>query len=135
MNKYSIQYLGDLKTKSTHLQSNQSIFTDAPIDNHGEGKFFSPTDLIGVSLGSCIMTLIAMQANLLGTSIQGSYMNVEKVMKDSPRSIHKISINLYLPDIEKENRQKLEKAAFNCPVYHSLHPDLEKNIVFHWGSI
>jgi len=135
MNRYSIQYLGDLKTKVTHLQSNQFIFTDTPIDNHGEGKFFSPTDLIGASLGSCIMTLVAIQANLLGISIQGSYMNVEKIMKDSPRAIHKILINVYLPDIEKAHRARFEKSALNCPVYHSLNPDMEKNIVFHWGAI
>jgi len=135
MNQYSIQYIGDLKTKITHLQSKQVIFTDAPTDNHGEGKFFSPTDLIPTSLGSCIMTLIAIHANLLGLSIQGSYMNVEKVMKNSPRAIHKILINIYMPDVEKENKEKLEKAALNCPVYHSLHPELEKNIIFHWGAI
>ena len=40
-----IEYLGDLRTKCTHLKSGVEIVTDAPVDNNGKGASFSPTDL------------------------------------------------------------------------------------------
>jgi uncharacterized OsmC-like protein len=43
-------YLGELRTKATHLQSGNSIITDAPLDNQGKGEAFSPTDLLSCSL-------------------------------------------------------------------------------------
>ena len=55
-------YLGDLRTKATHLQSGDSIITDAPIDNQGKGEAFSPTDLCATSLASCILTIMGIKA-------------------------------------------------------------------------
>ena len=54
MSKIKINYLGDLRTKSEHLDSNHIITTDAPKDNQGLGRKFSPTDLVASSLGSCL---------------------------------------------------------------------------------
>ena len=45
-----ITYLGDLRTSSIHLQSGTEILSDAPVDNHGKGEAFSPTDLLANSL-------------------------------------------------------------------------------------
>ena len=41
----SATYLGDLRVECTHNQSGTKIITDAPVDNHGKGEAFSPTDL------------------------------------------------------------------------------------------
>lgn len=43
-------YEKDLRTSATHLQSGIKIITDAPVDNHGKGEAFSPTDLLATSL-------------------------------------------------------------------------------------
>ena len=45
MKTSSIKYLGNLRTEATHLRSGNKIITDAPVDNHGKGEAFSPTDL------------------------------------------------------------------------------------------
>ena len=42
----NITYVGELRTVCMHLQSGTQILTDAPIDNHGKGEAFSPTDLV-----------------------------------------------------------------------------------------
>ena len=39
-----VVYKGDLRTEATHLQSGETIITDAPVDNQGKGEAFSPTD-------------------------------------------------------------------------------------------
>ena len=59
MSKIKVNYIGDLRTKSKHLDSNHVITTDAPKDNQGLGRKFSPTDLVASSLASCMLTIIA----------------------------------------------------------------------------
>ena len=53
-----VNYLGNLRTESIHVSSNDRIVTDAPVDNNGKGEAFSPTDLVASSLSSCILTVI-----------------------------------------------------------------------------
>ena len=53
----SATYLGDLRVECTHNQSGTKIITDAPVDNHGKGEAFSPTDLCATALGTCAMTI------------------------------------------------------------------------------
>ena len=43
-------YKGNLRNEMTHLQSGNTIITDAPTDNHGKGEAFSPTDLACAAL-------------------------------------------------------------------------------------
>ena len=43
-NQIEIVYSGNLRTSSKHILSNNSIITDAPLDNQGKGEAFSPTD-------------------------------------------------------------------------------------------
>ena len=40
----TVTYLGNLRTESFHIPSNEKIVTDAPIDNNGKGEAFAPTD-------------------------------------------------------------------------------------------
>ena len=58
MNSFEITYNGNLRTSAKHLESGISINTDAPKDNHGLGESFSPTDLLWVSLTSCMLTIM-----------------------------------------------------------------------------
>ena len=57
MNTSSIIYKGELRTSTTHLKSGQQIVTDAPVDNHGKGEAFSPTDLLATSWGAACLPL------------------------------------------------------------------------------
>lgn len=130
-----VTYLGELRTEATHLQSNTTIHTDAPKDNHGKGEMFSPTDLVATALASCmisIMGIVAMKEGI--TKVDGTVAEVTKVMFAEPRRIGEIHIKISFPKKDYTDKEKkiYENAALTCPVAKSLHPDLKQVIEFVW---
>ena len=127
----SVTYLGDLRTLCTHIASNKSIITDAPIDNHGKGEAFSPTDTVATALASCLLTIMGIKAKQLNIDIKETIANVKKIMGDNPRKIDCIKIDVYFKkNFDKKIKKILEKTALTCPVYYSLNPTLNKDIQY-----
>jgi uncharacterized OsmC-like protein len=129
-----ITYLGGLRCEAVHGPSGTKILTDAPVDNHGKGEAFSPTDLAATSLGLCMATIMGIAAERHGVDLQGMTVGVDKVMSsDTPRRIVRIDVVLRIPlPADHPQRKLLEAAALACPVHHSLHPDVEKPVRFDW---
>ncbi|MCD2260567.1 OsmC family protein [Psychroserpens luteolus] len=128
-----VTYLGDLRTVSTHLKSDNSFITDAPTDNNGKGEAFSPTDTVATGLASCMITVMGIKARDLGVDMAGTTAHVTKTMAAEPRRISKIEVVLDFPfEADKKTRAILERTANTCPVHYSLHPDIEKDIAFNW---
>ena len=69
MHQIEIVYKNNLRTQCNHLQSGHEISTDAPVENHGNGEAFSPTDLVATALGSCLLTIMGIAANTHGINI------------------------------------------------------------------
>jgi len=128
------RYPGELRTEAIHVLSGNKIITDAPLDNQGKGAAFSPTDLLSASLGSCMLTIMGIAAREHNIDIDGCTCNITKIMASEPRRVAEIQINFNFPGIQYSDKQKtiLEKAAINCPVAKSLHPDLLQNIIFNF---
>jgi len=131
----SILYEGELRCTATHLQSGSAIETDAPTDNRGKGERFSPTDLLCVSLATCIITTMGILATDMQLNLKGTRIDVTKHMLANPRRIGKIDITLHLPgnEISPEDRTSLERVGNLCPVKNSLHPDLEVVCSYNWS--
>jgi putative redox protein len=130
-----VVYKGELRTEATHLRSGSTIETDAPVDNHGKGDRFSPTDLVATALATCIVTTIAINAPSI--NIDGAECEVEKIMESMPRRIGEIKVTISFPKsgpYTPEQKKRLEDIAVNCPVHKSLHPDLRKTINFNWPN-
>lgn len=128
-----VTYTGDLRTKSVHLQSGSEIITDAPTDNNGKGEAFSPTDMVANSLATCMFTIMGIKANQMGINFDGSTALVTKIMKPEPRMISKIIVEFDMKlNADEKTKTILERAALTCPVYLSLHPDIQKEISFRW---
>ncbi len=126
-------YLGDLRTKSTHLASQSEILSDAPIDNNGKGEAFSPTDYVANALASCMLTIMGIKARDMGIDISQSRAEVTKTMASDPRRIAEIEVRLLMSvQADKKIQTILENAAKTCPVGKSLHPDVVQNITFVW---
>ena len=131
MNTFEIKYKGDLRTTAIHLDSGSEISTDAPKDNHGLGETFSPTDMVCTALASCILTIMAIAVEKDNIDIKGTTAVVKKTMGTNPRRIAKIDIVLTFPrEYDQKTKTVLERAAYNCPVHHTLSETVEKNISF-----
>ena len=134
MSTAKVTYLGNLRTECEHLTSGATFITDAPTDNNGKGEAFSPTDTVATGLASCMMTMMGIKAATLDISLEGTTAMVTKTMTVNPRRISRIDVEIEVPTSLSEKFQNiLENTANTCPVFYSLHPDIEKVIVFHWG--
>jgi putative redox protein len=131
----SLIYTGELRTVATHLQSGVEIITDAPTDNQGKGEAFSPTDLLATSLGCCMLTIMGINARNNGMNIDGTKVEITKIMASNPRRVSEIGVVLTLPNksYSEKERKMLEIAALNCPVAKSLHPDIKQDVQFVWA--
>ena len=129
-----IKFNGELPSTAKHIQSGAVIETDAPVDNQGKGEAFSPTDLCASSLGVCMLTILGIVGKNNDIDLGEVKGKVKKEMSsDLPRRISKISINFEMPLSSTHPKKDLiEDAMLNCPVHHSLHPEIEKHIVFTW---
>lgn len=128
-----VTYKGQLRTVSVHLKSGNEIITDAPVDNEGKGQAFSPTDTVATALASCMFTIMGIKAKGMDVSIVGANAEVTKTMGVEPRRITKIEVVFDLPFLfDDKTKSILERAAMTCPVLYSLHPDIEKDVVFNW---
>lgn len=131
MTTSKVTYQGDLRTTAIHLQSNNEIITDAPIDNHGKGEAFSPTDLLATSLASCMLTIIGIKASDMDIDIAGTTAEVTKVMAAHPRRVSEIHIIvIFNRELDDRTQKIFYNTALTCPVAKSIHPDITQNVTF-----
>lgn len=133
MEKMKITYNGDIRTEAEHLRSGTKIITDGPVDNHGRGESFSPTDLMCTSLGACMLSIMGIVSKTHNLNIDGATADITKIMAAEPRRVAEIKVDLFLPGSYDEKEKKmLENAARNCPVAKSLNSDLMQTITFNY---
>lgn len=133
-------YEGQLHCAATHGPSGATLATDAPVDNHGRGESFSPTDLVATALGACVMTIMGIVAERNQIDLTGTRIRVSKEIIQQPvRRIGRLPVTVTIPTdkaakVTAADRTKLETAARHCPVHQSLHPDIDSPIEFVWND-
>lgn len=125
-----VEYLGNLRTKCTHLSSGTEIITDAPLDNNGKAETFSPTDLVATAYASCMITIIGIYCNSNEINFDKATAEITKSMGSNPRRIEGVEIFLDLSgngwnEIQQE---KIRIAGEACPVAKSVHNGIEITI-------
>jgi putative redox protein len=106
--------------------------TDAPVDNHGKGESFSPTDLVATGLGACIATIMGIVAEREAIDLTGLRITVQKEMSvEPPRRIARLVTRIAMPQgLTEQQKAKLEKAAHTCPVHQTLQGRVDLPIEF-----
>jgi putative redox protein len=133
-----IEYLGGLRTQAKHGPSGTTLVTDAPVDNHGKGESFSPTDLCATSLGTCMLTTMGIYAERHGIELRGTTCarREDHGRRSGPphRAVgYRDSFAAATRIIH--NAPPSNAAALTCPVHQSLHPDVEKPVTFLWQGL
>lgn len=129
-----IKYKGELRTEAVHLKSGNIVITDAPTDNKGKGETFSPTDLLCTSLAACMLTIMGIVAANNHLIIDGTEVEITKIMKTDPRRVGEIIIAFTMREnnFSEKEKQLLENAARTCPVAKSLSTELKQTIIFNY---
>jgi putative redox protein len=117
------------------LQSSTIVETDAPTDNHGKGERFSPTDIVATALGSCMLTIMGIKARDMNIDLEGTKIDITKIMASEPRRISGIKVHFHFPEsLKLDDKEKaiLERAAITCPVAKSINPEIQLDTQFNW---
>ncbi len=136
MVRIEIRYEGQLRCEAVHGPSGARLLTDAPLDNHGRGASFSPTDLLATALGACMLTIMGIVAERHAIDLQGATVQVDKDMVQQPvRRVGRLAVAIAVPrDPGPEGRRLLEQAAQHCPVHQSLGAEVRCDVSFTWGA-
>tara|TARA_R110002072_G_scaffold303077_1_gene492920 strand:- start:39282 stop:39686 length:405 start_codon:yes stop_codon:yes gene_type:complete len=127
-----VEYLGNLRTKCTHLKSGKEIITDAPVDNNGKGEAFSPTDLLATAYASCMITIVGIYCNEHDIVFESCEAEVTKIMDSAPRRVSELKINL---DFSKNQwtdsiQKRIIRAGESCPVAKSVKTEMRVEFIY-----
>jgi uncharacterized OsmC-like protein len=100
----------------------------------GEGGEFSPLDLVGGGLASCMLLAMGTVALRDKLDINATRVDIEVSMTKEPVwRIGSINLTFNMPkNFSSEDRIKLERAADVCPIKHSFHPDTSISTHFNY---
>ena len=127
-----IEYLGELRTKCTHVASGTEIVTDAPVDNKGKGESFSPTDLVATAAVSCMFTIIGIYCQERNLPFTNAVASVQKNMESAPRRIGSLDIDINMEGNgwSTDQKERILAAAKACPVMKSINESIKVNYTF-----
>lgn len=126
-----VSYEGNLRSQVKHEGSGAIIVMDAPKELNGLGEGFSASDLLGVSLGGCILGIMGVTAQSMDIDIAGATATVSKEMANAPRRFAHLSVVVRIPGtFDERQRRKLQAAAHACPVHNAL--GIAAPITFEW---
>jgi uncharacterized OsmC-like protein len=127
----TITYLGDFKIISQHEKSGAEIITCASLRDGGTSELFSPSDLFGISYGQSMLMAVAVLGKHKGIDITGTTCELKKSTHPEPKRIGTIFCIVRIPGkFTPEEKKFIEETALNCPVALSIHPDVQKTVMF-----
>ena len=133
MVKCKMTYVGGLHCELQHGPSGARVSTDAPVDNHGKGVSFSPTDLMCSAMAACMSTIMGIYAEKENLDLTGLEIEVCKEMSANPRRIARIITTINVPlSADTPHREALRECVMGSPAMLSLHPDVEVPITWNW---
>ena len=131
--KITCKYLGDLHTEAIHSLSGSTIYTDEPKDHDGNGKNFAPTDLLASSLGTCIITIMAIEAKRREWELGEINVDVYKTMTNKGlRKIKSLTLEIFMPpELDASKLIVLQKISRECPVKINLEQSIDITLNWH----
>jgi len=127
--KLSVVYDRDIHTKAKHSGMEQEI----GLAGCCGGDELNPFDMLALSLGGCLLTLMGQAAFMRKLDIVGATACVDYDLDPEDYRVKQISVRIQLPKaLAPIDRMNLEKASKSCPVYRALDPALDVKIEYVW---
>jgi putative redox protein len=125
----TLQELGSCSIK--HQESGSVITSDTPPEYGGQGRSFSATDLLASALGVCVATNLDSIAIRHGLPLDSFSIAVQKTLSQSPKRIATLDVTItFSVCLEPEVLLRLQRAAEDCAVKRSLHPEVQVTLRF-----
>ena len=126
-----------MHTEAKHSLSGSVIHTDAPKDHDGEGKDFAPTDLLASSLGTCVITIMGIEAKRRGWNLGNIKIDVYKTMtSEGPRKIKTLVLEIFMSsELDSRKYKILQRTAEDCPVKLNLQSSVDIKLNWHKTNI
>tara|TARA_B100000214_G_scaffold334320_1_gene276954 strand:- start:40 stop:351 length:312 start_codon:yes stop_codon:yes gene_type:complete len=103
-----------LHTEAKHCLSESVICTDAPKEHDGEGKDFAPTDLLASSMGTCVITIMSIEAKRREWKLGKIEIDVYKTMtSEGPRKIKTLALEIFML-FESDSQKYKINSSENC---------------------
>ena len=131
MSKLQITYDGSQHCTALQKAQGKTVAIDCP---YAGGKEFSPTNLVGAGLASCMLLSMGTLAVRDKLDISETRVDVELSLIDKPiKRIGAIDLTFNMPrNFSAADRVKLESAAGKCPIKTSFHPDIPIFVSFNY---
>jgi putative redox protein len=119
------EYTGDLGTSTIYPMSENPILTQA--------KPFGPTDLLTVSLSSCIATYIDFMARKSKFETPNLTVEIKKTMNaEGTKVVAFDTVVNFAKEYSIEQKEIIEIAAKTCPVGNSLAINIKRTYQFNY---
>lgn len=124
-------YLGDFKIESVHEASGEVFSTYVPSNDFAVREHFSPTDIFATAMAESAFASLVVLGKDRNIDITGATCELKKTMYFEPRRVGEIFCVFNFPhNYSLEEKEFIENAIKNSPVYLSLHPDIKKITLF-----
>ena len=122
-----------MHTEAKHSLSGSVLHTDAPKDHDGEGQDFAPTDLLASSLGTCVITIMGIEAKRRGWELGKIKIDVYKTMtSEGPRQIKTLALEIFMPSkLDYKKYKILQRTAEDFPVKLNLQDSVDIKLNWH----
>ena len=119
---------------TTHLPSGSIVTTESPKEKGGKGSSFSPPELLGATLSSCMLNMLHYAASSRGVNVVGA--TAEAAVKEENLTVVSIDVSITVPNsasIPEDVRTILEKTTNRCPVHKALEAGTKITTKWTWA--
>jgi putative redox protein len=110
---------------------NHLFLSDMAVSDGGNDEAPAPAELLISALGTCIGMVINSYCVNHGYNTDNISISMTYMLADKPKRIKNITIDIALPENFPSEKQKVIMNLIKlCPIYNSLHPDMEIDIEF-----
>ena len=128
-------YVGENRIDSVHESSGDVFTSYIPTNDFSVREHFSPTDIFATALAQSIFAHLVVLTKDKHIDITGATCDLKKTMYFEPRRIGEIFCVLKFPhSYTLEEKEFLENAVRNSPVYLSLNDDIKKIFIFEYND-